>query len=121
MNREGFTGLWRGNMATVLRVFPYAGIQFAAFDVYKRALKGGQFLSLPPIPLTPSPTHLLSSLLPPLPIFHSAAASLSRSVSIRDPSSFPSNLFPSLRRPPPLMVRSRNTQATGRSRRSGAY
>mmetsp|Transcript_60314 Transcript_60314/g.142099 ORF Transcript_60314/g.142099 Transcript_60314/m.142099 type:complete len:382 (-) Transcript_60314:67-1212(-) len=41
VNKEGFTGLWRGNMATVLRVFPYAGIQFAAFDVYKRALKGG--------------------------------------------------------------------------------
>eukprot|EP00802_Teleaulax_amphioxeia_P017013 Tamp_17154.p1 GENE.Tamp_17154~~Tamp_17154.p1 ORF type:complete len:379 (-),score=38.46 Tamp_17154:275-1375(-) len=37
-NREGFTGLWRGNAATVVRVFPYAGIQFAAFDVYKRLL-----------------------------------------------------------------------------------
>jgi len=38
-NKEGVTGLWRGNSATVLRVFPYAGIQFAAFDVYKRTLK----------------------------------------------------------------------------------
>ena len=36
--REGVKGLWRGNAATVLRVFPYAGIQFAAFDIYKRLL-----------------------------------------------------------------------------------
>ncbi|EKX40197.1 hypothetical protein GUITHDRAFT_113677 [Guillardia theta CCMP2712] len=38
VKREGVNGLWRGNCATVMRVFPYAGIQFAAFDVYKHFL-----------------------------------------------------------------------------------
>jgi solute carrier family 25, member 42 len=36
---EGVHNLWRGNSATVVRVFPYAGIQFAAFDVFNQRLQ----------------------------------------------------------------------------------
>ena len=32
---EGVTALWRGNGATLLRVFPYAGIQFMVFNQCK--------------------------------------------------------------------------------------
>jgi len=34
-NEEGLSGLWKGNSATMLRVFPYAGIQFMTFDAVK--------------------------------------------------------------------------------------
>ena len=36
---EGVHNLWRGNSATIVRVFPYAGIQFAAFDVFNARFK----------------------------------------------------------------------------------
>ena len=42
---EGVSGLWRGNSATVLRVFPYAGIQFCAFDLYKKMFSESGHLS----------------------------------------------------------------------------
>jgi hypothetical protein len=32
---EGWTALWKGNIATLLRVFPYAGVQFMVFDQIK--------------------------------------------------------------------------------------
>ncbi len=36
LSREGFVGLWRGNMATVLRIFPYAAIQFLSYEQFKK-------------------------------------------------------------------------------------
>lgn len=33
---EGFSALWKGNTATMLRVFPYAGVQFMTFDYTKQ-------------------------------------------------------------------------------------
>jgi hypothetical protein len=32
---EGFTALWKGNSATILRIAPYAGIQFMTYDFLK--------------------------------------------------------------------------------------
>ena len=33
---EGFTALWKGNTATMIRVFPYSGIQFMVYDRCKQ-------------------------------------------------------------------------------------
>ncbi|GAM23382.1 hypothetical protein SAMD00019534_065570, partial [Acytostelium subglobosum LB1] len=33
---EGIKGLWRGNTATITRVFPYAAVQFFTFETIKR-------------------------------------------------------------------------------------
>lgn len=38
VRREGFTGLYRGNVSSLVRIFPYAAIQFAAFDTLKAML-----------------------------------------------------------------------------------
>jgi hypothetical protein len=35
---EGWTALWKGNTATMIRVFPYSGIQFMVFDRCKTFL-----------------------------------------------------------------------------------
>ena len=35
IQQEGILALWKGNMATMIRVFPYSGIQFMTFDFCK--------------------------------------------------------------------------------------
>jgi hypothetical protein len=38
VEREGYRGLYRGNVSSLVRIFPYAATQFAAFDIFKAAL-----------------------------------------------------------------------------------
>ena len=38
IQEEGLSALWKGNIATLIRVFPYSGIQFMVFDRYKTYL-----------------------------------------------------------------------------------
>jgi solute carrier family 25 (mitochondrial carrier protein), member 16 len=40
--QEGYRGLFRGHSATLLRIFPYAGIKFAAYEQFRAVLIRGK-------------------------------------------------------------------------------
>lgn len=48
---EGFFGFFRGNSATVVRIMPYAAVQYQSFEFYHRALSVHVFHSESPSPV----------------------------------------------------------------------
>lgn len=48
-NEEGLKGLWKGNSATVIRVFPYAGFHYLLFDLFSRLLQPKDNVPLTPL------------------------------------------------------------------------
>ncbi|XP_034040251.1 graves disease carrier protein-like [Thalassophryne amazonica] len=44
--KEGFLGLYKGNGAMMVRIFPYGAIQFMAFERYSKVSYRGVHLSL---------------------------------------------------------------------------
>jgi hypothetical protein len=60
VNQEGWTALWKGNTATMIRVFPYSGIQFMVYDRCKTFLLREQEIvyarDKAADPTTPKPT-----------------------------------------------------------------
>lgn len=48
-HEEGFTRLWKGNSATILRVIPYSATQFAAFRGYSHLIMTDEYTPLTPL------------------------------------------------------------------------
>ena len=57
IRNEGFAALWKGNLATLVRVFPYSGIQFSVFSQCKMFFLKEQRLQYQQLDGTASHSH----------------------------------------------------------------